>query len=223
MSVKNVKTKEIKGETRWRRRKENRPAEILKAALECFSERGFAATKLDDIAARADVTKGTLYLYFKSKEEIFESVVREEIVNNIGNFEKIAADESLSSAELLKRLFEFVARVFAQNRASALPKIIISEGGNFPEMTRFYLEEVIKRGIQLVSGIVRTGIKRGEFRKVDVENVVYCVFAPALFAMIWKQTFETHSPKPLDVESLFKTHFELIIKGLESEKKLRSR
>ncbi|MBA2737011.1 MAG: TetR/AcrR family transcriptional regulator [Pyrinomonadaceae bacterium] len=222
MSAKNAHSKDSTSETRWRRRKENRPAEILKAALECFSERGFAATKLDDIAARADVTKGTLYLYFKSKEDIFESVVRREIVGNIGDFEKIAADETLSAADLLQQLFRFVARTFALSKASALPKIIISEGGNFPEMTRFYHEEVIMRGIRLVSGIIQKGVKHGEFRKVDVENVVYCVFAPALFAIIWKHTFDSHVGKPLDVDLLFKTHFELIINGLASEKKRKS-
>jgi AcrR family transcriptional regulator len=219
MSEKAVKTKESKSEARWRRRKEDRPAEILKAALDCFAERGFAAAKLDDIAARAEVTKGTLYLYFKSKEDIFESVIREEIVTNINNFEKIAADESLSASELLKRLFQFWARTFALTRVSAVPKIIISEGKNFPEITRFYHAEVIERAVKLVGGIIRNGIKQGEFRRVNVENTIFCIIAPAIFAMIWKQTFESHAGTPLDVESLFKTHFELIVNGLAKEKK----
>ncbi len=223
MSAKNVNTGEFKGEARWRRRKENRPAEILKAALDCFSERGFAATKLDEIAARANVTKGTLYLYFKSKEDIFESVVREKIVNRITNFEKIAADESLSAAEMLKRLFEFWARTFALTSVSALPKIIIAEGRNFPEVTRFYLEEVVERGFRLIAKIICKGIKSGEFRSLNVESTVRCIVAPILFAMIWKQTFESHAGQPLDIESLFETHFELLIKGLTSEKKTKSR
>lgn len=217
MPLKKADSQKKQPEVRWRRRKENRPDEILNAAMECFVERGYAGTRLNEIAARANVTKGTLYLYFRNKEEIFESVVRKEVVNNIANFEKIAADKSLSAAALIKQLFEVWAQTFALTQVGALPKIIISEGRNFPEITRFYLEAVAARLFHLVEGVIRVGITRGEFRAVNIENTAHCIVAPALFAMIWKQTFEPHNEGNLDIKSLLDTHFSLLIKGLCSE------
>src|SRR5690348_7307526 len=125
--------------TRWRRRKEARPAEILEAALGFFKERGFAATRLEDVAARAGVTKGTIYLYYPSKEELFKAVVRGELLPNIERMET-ALSEPGPAAALLERLFTIWARDFAPSPASVIPKLVISEAGNFPELARFYLE-----------------------------------------------------------------------------------
>lgn len=202
---------------RWQRRKEERPGEILKAALECFAESGFAATKLDEIAKRAGVTKGTLYLYFQSKEDIFKSVVREEIVKNIAHVEEIAADESHSSAEILEQMFKFWAQVFLKTRIGAVPKLILSEGKNFPEISRFYLEEVIQRGFRLLGGVLQRGIDRGEFRPLNIENTVKCIIAPVIFSLLWKHSLESHCDKKLDVESLVQTHFDLILNGLSNK------
>jgi AcrR family transcriptional regulator len=201
-------------DTRWLRRKEARPGEILKAALECFAESGFAATRLDEIAARAGVTKGTLYLYFQSKEDIFKSVVREEIVKNIARVEEIAADSSHSSTETLKQMFSFWAQIFLTTQIGALPKLILSEGRKFPEISRFYMEEVIQRAFRILGGVLQRGIDRGEFRVVDVENAVKCLIAPAIFSVLWKHSLEPHTDKKLDVELLFQTHFDLILHGL---------
>lgn len=202
---------------RWQRRKEERPGEIRKAALECFAESGFAATRLDDIAKRAGVTKGTLYLYFQSKEDIFKSVVREEVITNIAKVEEMAMDESHSSAETLKQIFEFWAKLFFKTRVGAVPKLVLSEGRNFPEISRFYLEEVIYRGFKLLSNVINRGIKRGEFRQINVENTVKCILAPAIFSMLWKHSLEPHTDKKLNVESLFQTHLDLILHGLQKE------
>ncbi len=207
-------------DTRWQRRKEARPGEILKAALECFAESGFAATRLDDIAKRAEVTKGTLYLYFQSKEDIFKSVVREEVVTNIIHIEEIAADETRSSSEILKQIFTFWAQVFLKTQVGAVPKLILSEGRNFPEISRFYLEEVIYRGFHLLSGVLQRGVEAGEFRRVNIEDAVKCIIAPAIFSMLWKHSLEPHTETKLDVESLFKTHFDLILHGLSTSAKL---
>src|SRR5579862_507626 len=132
--------------TRWRRRKEARPAEILEAALASFKERGFAATRLEDVAARAGVTKGTIYLYYPSKEELFKAVVRGELLPNIERLEA-----SLSGpgpvAPLLERLFTTWATEFVPSPVSVLPKLVIAEAGNFPELARFYLETVVQRGL----------------------------------------------------------------------------
>ncbi len=148
---------------RWRRRKEARPKEILAAALALFAERGFAATRLDDVALRAGVTKGTLYLYFPNKEELFEAVVRQALVPNLERGEALLDEADEPAALLLERLMRSWAEL-ALSPAGAIPKIIISEAGNFPELARFYREEVVDRGIGLMRRVLRLGVERGEFR-----------------------------------------------------------
>src|SRR5215469_6498156 len=118
--------------TRWRRRKEARPAEILQAALACFKERGFAATRLEEVAARAGVTKGTIYLYYPSKEELFKAVVRGELLPNIERLEE-ALSKPGPAAPLLDLLFSTWAREIAPSPISIIPKLVLAEAGNFPE------------------------------------------------------------------------------------------
>ncbi len=149
---------------RWRRRKESRPGELLHAALECFAERGFAATRLEDVAARAGVTKGTAYLYYASKEDLFKAVVRGYLVPVIASLEA-AADAPGPVFQLLERVVGlFVEKVY-ESPLSAIPKLVISEAGNFPELAGFYLEEVIDRGRRLVGKLLNRGIASGEFRE----------------------------------------------------------
>jgi AcrR family transcriptional regulator len=210
-----AKTKNTnKSETRWRRRKVQRPDEILKAALDCFAESGFAATRLDEIARRAGVSKGTLYLYFSSKEEIFKAVVRAELIPNLANMEKILADANISASESLRRLLQFLSKIFVSSKISAIPKLIISEAGNFPELARFYHDEVASRGIGLISGIIRRGIEKGEFRPLNIEYTVYIVIAPMLFAVIWKHSLEPHTGRKINIETLFESHIDLILNGM---------
>src|SRR5258707_13174381 len=117
--------------TRWRRRKDARQGEIVAASIDCFAERGFAATRLEDVARRAGVTKGTLYLYFPNKEELFKAVVRQAVVANIVGGEAMVAHSSEPAPVVLEQL---IARLQAAMvaPASALPKIGIAESGNFP-------------------------------------------------------------------------------------------
>jgi AcrR family transcriptional regulator len=204
-------------DARWRRRKEERPDEILRAALKCFAERGFAATRLDEIAARAGVTKGTVYLYFRSKEELFKSVVRQEIIVNIDNLAKIAADQSKSGTELLEQVIQFQAKILSSSEVSALPKLIIAEGGNFPEIAQFYFDEVASRAFELFGSILQRGIDRGEFRHVNVEDAVKCVIAPLLFVVIWKHAAQPYTEKRIEIDSLLQTHLELILRGLSKD------
>jgi AcrR family transcriptional regulator len=200
--------------TRWRRRKEARPDEILVAALESFAERGFAATRLEDVAARAGVSKGTLYLYFKSKEELFEAVVRATLLPNLERVEALAASYEGPSAPLLERLLLTIADVVS-SRVGGIPKLVIAEAGNFPDLARFYLEEVVRRGLRLIGTILRRGIARGEFRAVDVDHAVFCVIAPLLIAALWKNSLEAHDDAPLDAPALARVHLDLLLRGLE--------
>src|SRR5262249_20357024 len=148
---------------RWRRRKEARPSEILKAALACFQEKGFAATRLEEVAARAKVTKGTIYLYYDSKEKLFEAVVRGELIPNIERLEATFAQPGPSML-LLEQLFALFARDIAPSPISVIPKLVIAEAGNFPDLARFYLENVVRRMLRLIASILQRGIDSGEFR-----------------------------------------------------------
>jgi AcrR family transcriptional regulator len=201
--------------SRWRRRKEARPDEILAAALASFAERGFAATRLEDVAARAGISKGTLYLYFKGKEELFEAVVRATLVPNLERLEVLTASFEGSSARLLERLLLTIAGV-VDSRVGAIPKLVIAEAGNFPDLARFYLDEVVRRGLGLIGTILRRGIERGEFRPVDVDHTVFCVIAPMLIAALWKNSLEPHDDAPLDAQALARAHLKLLLRGLEA-------
>lgn len=198
---------------RWRRRKDARPAEIVAAALAVFAERGFAASRLDDIAARAGVTRGTLYLYFESKEELFKAVVRQSILPIIARAEGMAAGEG-STVALLRRLLAFLPGTLLGSPASAIPKLVIAEASNFPDVARFYLDEVIDRGRRLIGAILRRGIARGEFRPVDVDHVVYCVLGPVLLAALWQHSFRPYDSSAIDPEALCRAHVEMLLRGL---------
>jgi AcrR family transcriptional regulator len=201
--------------TRWRRRKEARPDEILAAALASFAERGFAATRLEDVAARAGVSKGTLYLYFHGKEELFEAVVRATLVPNLERLEALSATFEGPSDHLLESLLLTIAGV-VDSRTGAIPKLVIAEAGNFPELARFYLDEVIRRGLRLIGTILRRGIARGEFRPIDVDHAVFCVIAPMLIAALWKNSLEPYDDAPLDAPALARVHLDLLLRGLEA-------
>ncbi len=200
---------------RWRRRKDARPGEILEAALDCFAERGFAATRLEDVAARAGVTKGTAYLYFKGKEELFKAVVRGFVVPAIDQFEA-AAQEPGPVSELLVKVAALFEGVY-ETKLSALPKLVIAEASNFPELAEFYLEEVIGRARRLLASLLRKGIESGEFREFDVEHAVYCIIAPFLFSALWKHSLGQFDARPLDVRALVRCHVELILRGLAAD------
>src|SRR6516162_7448602 len=211
-----ARTAEDNPSVRWRRRKTARPAEILSAALASFAERGFAATRLDDVAARAGVTKGTLYLYFRNKEELFKDVVRQELLPTIEWAEAIVADSAASSMVLLEQLAELFSRI-GSSRLSAIPKLVLTEAGNFPDLARFYLEEVVDQGKALLRKVLERGVETGEFRPIDTESVVLCVIAPLLLACLWRHSFEPHSNLPLDIEALFRAHLDLLRRGLAAE------
>ncbi len=200
---------------RWRRRKEARPQEILAAALALFAERGFAATRLDDVALRAGVTKGTLYLYFPNKEELFEAVVRQTLVPKIEWGEALLDEADEPAAVLLERLMRSWAEL-ALSPAGAIPKIVISEAGNFPELARFYREEVVDRGLGLMRRVLRLGVERGEFRAPDdFDHAVRCICAPIVLAMLWRHSIGRHEEADhFDPAAICETQIKLVLNGL---------
>jgi AcrR family transcriptional regulator len=198
---------------RWRRRKTARPAEILSAALASFAERGFAATRLDDVAARAGITKGTLYLYFDSKEELFKAVVRQELVPNLESAEAMVAGSTAPSLDLLEQLVRGFARII-QSPLGAIPKLVLTEAGNFPDLARFYRDAVVDRGTALWRKVIERGVAAGELRPVDIENTVTCIVAPLLLAALWRHSFERHLGRDLDLDALCRAELDLLRRGL---------
>ena len=170
------------------RRKEARPGELLDAALDLFVEKGFAATRAEEVAARAGVSKGTLFLYFQSKEELFKAVVRENISGRFKEWnDEFAAFEG-SSADMLGYCMNVWWDRVGATKASGITKLMMSEASNFPELAVFYQHEVIQPGQALIRRILQRGIDRGEFRPMDLDYAIYSVIAPMIFLMLAKHS-----------------------------------
>jgi AcrR family transcriptional regulator len=199
---------------RWRRRKEARPQEILDAALSVFAEKGFAATRMDEIATRAGVSKGTIYLYFESKEAVFRALVREMLGPRLTEAAHIVRDHKGPVAPLLAMLLRTLGSFVSTSDRVVLPKIVIAEAGNFPDLARIYREEMIERGLSLFSSVIGRGIERGEFRPVAIEHAVRLCIAPLLVAAIWRTTFAPLDAQPYDYAGLIETHIGTLLKGL---------
>jgi AcrR family transcriptional regulator len=199
---------------RWRRRKDARPEEIIHAALAVFADRGFAATKLEDVARKAGVTKGTIYLYFENKEALFKALIRQTIVPVIAKGEAIAQAFTGSARDLFERLVREYWRLVGETTLASIPRLMIAEAGNFPELARFYYNEVITRGHRLMEGVLARGIKAGEFKKVDLAIATKLAMAPLLHAVVARQAFAACMPEGFDVPSYLDTHIDLFLHGI---------
>jgi AcrR family transcriptional regulator len=208
---------QTKQEPRWTRRKDARPEEITAAALELFVERGFAGTRLDDVAASAGVSKGTVYLYFANKEELFKAVVREGLVSPLVAFKDMASHFDGSMFDLLRKLVHGWWEKVGSTRASGIPKLILAESGNFPELARFYLAEVVEPGHEVITQIIRRGIARGEFRPVDADDTARLVAAPLLLSMMWQNSLARHSQRQMNLSQYLEAHLDVLKHGLRKE------
>ena len=197
-----------------RRRKDARPAELLDAALDVFAEKGFAAARMEDIAARAGAAKGTLYLYFPSKEAVFEALVRSAIVPNIERAEAMAAAHDGPVAPLFRQLIALLATVVRDARIVVLPRLLIGELYKFPELARFYKRHVLDRGLGLIARMHRRGVETGEFRPQDSDAVARLVVAPVLLVAIWRAVFAPHEAEPFDPARVLDAHAETLLRGL---------
>jgi AcrR family transcriptional regulator len=209
---------QTRNEPRWTRRKEARPEEIIAAALELFVERGFAATRLEDVAARAGVSKGTLYLYFANKEDLFKAVVREGLVSPIAEMKGFVEQFPGGSFELLRMLIRGWWEKVGATRISGIPKLLFGESGNFPELVRFYLAEVVEPGQAVLTAIVRRGIARGEFRDMDPDQAAMLIAAPMLQLMLWRNALEPQSKFKIDPLRYLEAHLDALERGLSARK-----
>jgi AcrR family transcriptional regulator len=199
---------------RWERRKDARPQELLAAALDLFVERGFATTRLEDVARRAGVSKGTLYLYFTNKEELFKAVVRDSIVPAIGDAEQSIAGFEGHSADLLRSVIIAWWQRRGATKASGLAKLIMAEAANFPDIACFYQEEVITRGTSMIASMLDRGVERGEFRPMDVTIMTQVLIAPMLMLMTWKHSVGPCDQSRLDPIAFIDAFLEMALHGL---------
>jgi len=199
---------------RQRRAPTERPGEIIDAALALFVEKGFAATRLDDVAERAGLSKAAIYLYFDDKTALFLDVVRQAVASNLGTVEAMLAAHRGPVAVLIPRILEFMATRIEETPMASVAKIVISESRAFPEIGRFYLKEVIGRGLPLLEGLIARGIAQGEFRKVDPGLTVRSLIGVMLLGGLWRTVFEPIGAEKLDVRALARHHADLMLHAL---------
>ena len=198
------------------RRKNARPGELLAAALDLFVEKGFAGTRVEEVALRAGVSKGTLFLYFPSKEELFKAVVREYIGSHLrAGFEALAVRQEPAAALLAYCIGQWWER-YGVTKASGITKLMMSEAANFPELAAFYQQEVIMPGRALIRGVLQRGVDSGEFVIDDIDNAVYIVLAPLIFLILWRHSMGPCSPtsQQIDPARFLKSQIDILLRGV---------
>ncbi len=197
------------------RRKQARPGELLQAALELFVEKGFAATRSEEVAARAGVSKGTLFLYFPSKEELFKAVVREAMGGKIEAWNEEFERFEGSTADMLRYCLESWWERIGATPAGGLTKLMTSEAGNFPELAEDYRQQVIAPGHRLIRRILERGVARGEFHIADLDYAVYSVIAPMIFLQMNMHSHSACTPgtEPLDPLRFITQQADVLVHG----------
>jgi len=202
------------GEPKFRRRPADRPAEILAAALEVFAERGFQAARLEEVAKRAGVSKGALYLYFETKADLFRAVVTDAISPNIERVKAMASGEIPFETAARMGLGMLARTVVADRRITGVVKLVIAESRNHPELATIWHETVVEPGVQLMSGLIAAGQARGEVRAGDPRLFAYGLMGPMLLAMMWRETFEPIGAEAIDPVALADQHLDTVMQGM---------
>lgn len=196
------------------RRKEARPGELLNAALDLFVEKGFAATRMEEVAARAGVSKGTVFLYFPSKDELFKAVVRENISGRFAEWGVELDTFEGSGGEALHYAMSAWWQRVGATKASGISKLMISEGSNFPEIAEFYQHEVVQPGHALIGRVLQRGVDRGEFRIADMNSAVYGVVASMIFLILSRHAGAClANGAPLDAEAYIASQSAIFVHG----------
>ena len=205
------------------RRKDARPGELMDAALSLFVEKGFAATRVEEVAQRAGVSKGTLFLYFPSKVELFKAVVRENIAGRFAEWNQTFETFEGNASDMVRYCMHQWWERIGATQASGITKLVMSEASQFPEMATFYRQEVIEPGNHLIRRILERGVQRGEFRPLNLDYAIYSIIAPMIFVIMWK-----HSMGPcwglghdgpnshIDPQAFIANQADILLRGLEN-------
>lgn len=199
---------------KWQRRKEARPAEIVAAALAVFAEKGFASARTEDIAARAGISKGALYLYFPTKEDLFRAVVHEAVVPNIEALTAQMRAADMPFAALVRTMLPRFAEMVLITRLGAVAKMVVGESGNFPELARVWYDSVISRAIGMLSGLIADAQQRGEIRPGDPRTHAFSIMGPMMMGVIWHETFSPIGGEAIDLPAVARQHVETVLGGM---------
>ncbi|MDP3802450.1 TetR/AcrR family transcriptional regulator [Brevundimonas sp.] len=202
------------GEPKFRRRPADRPAEILAAALEVFAERGFQAARLEEVARRAGVSKGALYLYFETKADLFRAVVTDAISPNLERVKMMAAAPVPFEQAVRMGVGMLARTVVTDRRITGVVKLVIAESRNHPELATIWHETVVQPGITLMSGLIAAAQARGEVRAGDPRLFAFGIMGPMILSMVWRETFEPVGAQPIDVAKLADQHLDTVLKGM---------
>ena len=205
------------GAPKFRRRKADRPAEIVQAALTVFAEKGFAAAKLEDIARRAGVSKGAIYLYFETKEDIFRAVVGQAIAPNVDAVKAMAAAHPGPLADLLRGVTGHIAGVVAQTPLGGVLKMVVGEARNFPEIARVWHDELVSQALGTVAAAIAAAQARGEVKPGDPRIYALQLISPLLVAVLWRETFVPVGAEPFDLSAVMDQHIDTLLLGLLTE------
>jgi AcrR family transcriptional regulator len=197
---------------RFQRRKEDRPAEITEAAMHTFAEKGYASTRVEEVARRAGVSKGLLYLYFKTKEDLFKAVIRSFVSPRLDALIEMIETTELSAEAFLRGPFLEFAKSVPHTPARMLVRLLVAEGPKHPDLIAWYWENVVSRGLGAIRSIIEKGVGNGEFRESALDEFPHLLVSPVIFSMLWKQLFETHAP--MDTDAFFEGHIDLMLNGI---------
>ena len=199
---------------RWRRRKADRPGEIIEAALSIFAERGFAAARLDDIAKAAGVAKGSLYLYFETKEALFRAVVRQAVAPNVQAVQAAARAIDAPFAELAPRLLAMAAALLQASRVPAVVRVVVGESRNFPDLAQIWHDEVVGPVLAGVAAMIARAQARGEVRPGDPRLLAFSLMGPMVMGVLFREVFQDAAADPPDLAALAAAHAETALRGL---------
>lgn len=202
---------------RWQRRAEDRPGEICSAALEIFAEKGFAAARLEEIAKRAGVSKGTLYLYFKDKEDLFRAVVRDTVAPNIEVIRASLSQVDLPFADVIRMFLPRFAEITGRVPVGAVAKMVIGESRNFPELAKVWHDHVASRAIDMIAGLIAQAQARGQVRPGDPRLHAFTLMGPMLMGLLWRETLQPVGGAALDIDALARQHADSVLGGLLTE------
>ncbi len=194
---------------RFQRRKEDRPAEITEAALAAFAEKGYAATRVDEVAKRAGISKGLLYLYFKTKEDLFKAVIRSFLSPRIDALISNIEETDLSAEEFLRGPFLAFARSLPKSPAKILVRLMIAEGPKHPDLIAWYWDNVVSRALAALRSLIDRGVDNGEFRVSALNEFPQLLVTPVLFSVVWLNIFQPHSS--LDTDRFIEAHVEMVL------------
>ncbi len=195
-------------EPRYQRRKADRPQEITAAAFAAFAEKGYAATRVEEVAQRAGISKGLMYLYFKTKEELFKAVIRSVVMRRVDALIEVVEGTGLGSEEFMRGpMAEFMKQVPGSPIAVVI-RLLLSEGPRHPDLLDYYWENVVSRALAAITRFIERGVERGEFRKTNVSEFPQLFVAPMMLGMIWKLLFTKRS---LDTDKLIETQIDMIL------------